>query len=161
MKIVDNHIFKIISYDDAKALLQSTNIDVFALREDASEVLIESHEELGERNAAENLFGISVGNIDPAQLFQDEAQRIANHFKGQIAAIINQEDRKKIDEVNYRNRLAGLSLCETHNYCDANEPMSAAFEEVTGREILLNNQPDIALWNRAWEIAVVDGFSKI
>lgn len=60
--------------------------------------------------------------------------------------------------------------CASHDYCDANMPMAAAFEKVTGREPFtswetnpdgspcdpaeeLQAQTDCALWNAAWDIA--------
>jgi hypothetical protein len=49
------------------------------------------------------------------------------------------------------------AVCASHEYCDANIPMSAAFEAVMGRPVLPAfgemADADVALWNEAWSIA--------
>lgn len=162
MKITDNFIYKVISYDDAKGILQNTDLEIFALHEDSTEALLTTHEEVEECLSKNVPVGISVGSINPAQMFQDEAQRIADKFRANIAEIVPKEDRARIDYKNTVYRTAERrGTCETRSYCDANVPMSEAFTAVTGREIELQNQPDVHLWNRAWEIAAVDGFANI
>lgn len=48
-------------------------------------------------------------------------------------------------------------VCASHDYCDANMPMAAAFESVMGRPALPDDGPmsddDMRLWNEAWAIA--------
>lgn len=162
MKITDNFIYKVISYANAMGILQNTEIDIFALQDDGTEALLTKHEEVEECVLKGIEIGISVGAINPAQLFQDEAQRIADKFRANIAEIVPKEDRARIDYKNTVYRTAERrGTCETHSYCDANIPMSEAFTVVTGREIELQSQPDVHLWNRAWEIAAVDGFANI
>ena len=51
------------------------------------------------------------------------------------------------------------SICHSHDFCDANEPMAAAFESAMGREIELGSGSDCALWDSAWTIAKESGFS--
>lgn len=46
--------------------------------------------------------------------------------------------------------------CASHDYCDANMPMSEAFERVMGRSVFTGDEvteADCALWGRAWEFA--------
>jgi hypothetical protein len=44
-------------------------------------------------------------------------------------------------------------VCHSHDFCDANDSMAAAFKRVMGRDIDGDNEADCALWNAAWEIA--------
>ena len=43
--------------------------------------------------------------------------------------------------------------CASHDFCDANVEMDAAFKRVMGRECDNNSSQDCAIWNEAWEIA--------
>lgn len=51
------------------------------------------------------------------------------------------------------------TCCASHNFCDANMPMSDAFETVMGREVLQapdgseEHESDCRLWNAAWQYA--------
>lgn len=163
MKITDNFIFKVLTGVQARSIFyRVTDLELFALHEDGTEALITARIQMDECFKKGIPIGIQVGAINPAQLFQDEAQRIADKFRANIAEIVPKEDRARIDYKNTVYRTAERrGTCETHSYCDANVPMSEAFTAITGREIELQNQPDVHLWNRAWEIAAVDGFAKI
>lgn len=44
-------------------------------------------------------------------------------------------------------------LCASHDFCDANIVMAAAFEHVLGREPQANRSHDAIMWSEAWEIA--------
>jgi hypothetical protein len=58
-----------------------------------------------------------------------------------------------------RNAVHGASsmICASHDFCDANMAMDAAFASVTGREFSPNcegaAQADVDLWNHAWRYA--------
>lgn len=63
-------------------------------------------------------------------------------------------------EVRRRNRRRprGARTCASHDFCDANMVMSAAWEEVTGQEALWESDEEmddrvIETWNRAWAMA--------
>src|SRR5262245_9279508 len=60
------------------------------------------------------------------------------------------------DEMCRRNRTseyAETGCCASHDFCDANEAMALAFENVVGREPKANDDDDCALWSAAWELA--------
>lgn len=42
------------------------------------------------------------------------------------------------------------NVCHSHDFCDANMPMSEAFEDVTGREPDPSSDADARLWDAAW-----------
>lgn len=47
-------------------------------------------------------------------------------------------------------------ICASHDFCDANMAMQAAFEKVMGREFAANTEAediDFPLWNAAWKMA--------
>jgi len=44
----------------------------------------------------------------------------------------------------------GNGCCPTHDFMDANMPMAEAFERVMGRDIVLQDDGDLSLWNAAW-----------
>lgn len=45
------------------------------------------------------------------------------------------------------------NICHSHDFCDANQIMLEAFENILHREPDLNDQADIDLINNAWSIA--------
>lgn len=58
-----------------------------------------------------------------------------------------------IARLNRHPRYKDTGSCATHDFCDANMPMGAAFEEVIGREPDVAEQADCDIWNAAWGIA--------
>lgn len=46
-----------------------------------------------------------------------------------------------------------LTSCHSHDFCDANEPMAQAFNEVMGREVNLQSDFDTWIWGLAWSVA--------
>lgn len=57
-----------------------------------------------------------------------------------------------------RRRAPGASTCASHDFCDANMVMAAAWEQVTGQEALRDDEGEmdervVATWNRAWAMA--------
>lgn len=66
---------------------------------------------------------------------------------------------KAIREINARNRTPAYArACATHDYCDANVVMAAAFTEVMGRPTDLHSDEDLKLWNAAWDLARARAF---
>lgn len=53
---------------------------------------------------------------------------------------------------------ASDSICHSHDFCDANMPMSDAFEAIVGRQIDMDADADLDLWNDAWAIAKAADF---
>jgi hypothetical protein len=60
----------------------------------------------------------------------------------------------EFEEMRLRNRRNDPQVCASHDFCDANVVMAAAFAEVTGEEPdTVNCEGDLNLWNDAWGIA--------
>lgn len=92
---------------------------------------------------------------------------LAETFRNMLAAEIG---KKNFAEMKRRNRKekAGLNadesadhsckVCHSHDFCDANMVMYAAFIDVTGEETCFTPK-QVALWNAAWEYAFVNYLS--
>jgi hypothetical protein len=99
------------------------------------------------------------------------AEALADQFAAALKAEIGEDEWAEMRVLNRAHTSDGI--CASHDYCDANMPMAAAFEAVTGREPMTvehegerrfcsdvetpeseaAQERDCGLWNRAWEIA--------
>ncbi len=52
-----------------------------------------------------------------------------------------------------RNATAERGVCHSHDFCDANVAMGAAFEGVLSREPDPASEEDAKLWGDAWDLA--------
>lgn len=83
-------------------------------------------------------------------------ERIAREFSSRLL--------KQIGAANLKSVIIGNKLhvcdnvCASHEYCDANMPMSEAFQVVTGHEIDCQSEEDAALWSDAWDVAKKNRF---
>jgi hypothetical protein len=60
----------------------------------------------------------------------------------------------QIQRVRARNRRETHPFtCHSHDFCDANDVMAAAFRTLTGRTVNTQTGADRALWNAAWALA--------
>lgn len=87
-------------------------------------------------------------------------RQIANEFINVIHQWLMPE---QIDEIVLRNRHEPSGkICHTHDFCDANVAMLEAFTWVTGRDADFedDDEKDIKLINRAWDIAKAKEFKK-
>lgn len=76
------------------------------------------------------------------------AYEIAAKFTSLLAAALTPE---KMDAISDANSSEGNSqICHSHDHCDANEVMAAAFRAVVGHEMDLQSDEDGALWDRAF-----------
>lgn len=100
------------------------------------------------------------------------AHILAAAFAAELESDLTPEQMAMVRTRNATPDYAG-SVCASHDVCDANMPMAAAFEKVTGREPVtswetnpdhspcdpaeaLQAQADCALWSAAWDIAKRD-----
>lgn len=87
-----------------------------------------------------------------------DADRLAGAFAVQLWQDIGAANMALVKATNATPEFAGDTICASHNYCDANESMAAAFAEIMGRDILPDDDSgmtdaDIDLWNAAWSLA--------
>lgn len=83
---------------------------------------------------------------------------LANAF----SAVLNEWIPEKLFEVNLRNkepRYAGC--CATHDFCDSNQAMIAAFVKIFGKEPSVRNQKHNDITNNAWALAKEAQFKQI
>lgn len=78
---------------------------------------------------------------------------LAHRFAGNLLIDIGMDNLRKVIERNDAETYRGV--CHSHDFCDANMTMAAAFEAVVGREPIGDgvSDADLALWNSAWDHA--------
>jgi hypothetical protein len=78
-----------------------------------------------------------------------------------FSAIVRRDLKDRLAEIRRRNKrfdAEGNDSCATHDFCDANMLMDEAFTEAFGREIDLQSDADLSVWNAAWGMARASGF---
>jgi hypothetical protein len=80
-----------------------------------------------------------------------QIETIAKEFGKNLVECLDDHEMQSIIQLNTTTDYS--DCCATHNYCDANMPMDEAFTKVVGREIDLQSQEDILIWNMAWKHA--------
>jgi hypothetical protein len=84
------------------------------------------------------------------------AALIGEEFAAQLLAYLGPERFGKMQRANIAN--IGGPCCASHDFCDSNVFMAAAFQAVTGREPFASDEDsatdaDCALWRAAWSYA--------
>lgn len=81
-------------------------------------------------------------------------ETLAGTFAGVLRGWLNDHEWSEMRRLNATDAdYAGDRACASHNYCDANMAMDAAWLMVAGRHADTASEADTALWNRAWAIA--------
>ena len=63
-------------------------------------------------------------------------------------------------EMQNLNSVADDGVCHSHDYCDPNVTMAAAFAQVVGRAVDTQDDDDRALWSSAWRYALTHGLGQ-
>jgi hypothetical protein len=84
---------------------------------------------------------------------------LANTFSRRLSAFLSLEEMTAVCAANELED--DPVICHSHDYCDANEIMAAAFKETTGREIDLQSDDDREMWCDAWADAKEAHFKQI
>lgn len=79
------------------------------------------------------------------------AEQLAREFARLLLEELGEEIMQEVVRLNRTPDYQG-PVCASHNFCDANMVMAAAFEETFGREPALDGE-DLRMWNEAWDIA--------
>lgn len=86
--------------------------------------------------------------------------KLARAFGEQIQGALSVTEFRAMIDANKAEGWDG-PVCHTHDYCDANVYMEAAFVEAMGREPALLDEEidaDNELWNDAWVVAKAADF---
>ena len=86
-----------------------------------------------------------------------EADKVADAFIVKLREWLTPEELAAVDERNAREE--SPIVCHSHDFCDANVALAEVFEKY-GLDPLSQDDSIINLWNTAWDIAKVKGFSK-
>ena len=84
-------------------------------------------------------------------------QSLAEQFAKVLQEWIGKLNLEKVNVLNQHTDFDEGS-CATHDFCDANMAMDAAFQDVYGREPVLDSNYDNGLWSEAWDQAKRQGF---
>lgn len=87
----------------------------------------------------------------------NDVQKLTEAFISEVRA--DSDLAPHLKEIDRRNKAAQFG-CATHDFCDANMVMLAAFQSAFGREMDFDSQPDCDLTNAAWDAAIKEGFSS-
>jgi hypothetical protein len=84
--------------------------------------------------------------------------RIARAFGAGIQAALTPAQFRELLDLDADDS----GICHSHDFCDANMVMLAAFTETMGHEPAFlteeHAETDLNLWNDAWEIAIAANF---
>lgn len=83
--------------------------------------------------------------------------RLATTFARELLAEIGAGNLQVVRNRNASPYYAGC--CASHDFCDANMVMAAAWIATAGREFDMDSDADVASWNAAWGIAKRDAFA--
>ena len=106
--------------------------------------------------------GTGAGGL--ARIADDPVDRLAREFSKQLLLAIGPRD---LAEAARRNAARGGPCCATHDFCDANMSMDAAFQAALGYSPLDDDRRDadgdmtqecVDLFNAAWDRAKAEGF---
>ena len=82
---------------------------------------------------------------------RDLQERLARAFLAGLSHQLGAEALSEVDRLNKAE--ASPSVCHSHDFCDANVIMAAAFEQVLGRQPRIDSDEDAVLWDGAWSLA--------
>ena len=91
---------------------------------------------------------VDVVNVEQAVLIAEEFGRELGEYltaKEKAAVIIRNSGQT--------DRGAKYSVCHSHDFCDANMAMDAAYKKVMKKQINANDESQLVYWNTAWNIA--------
>lgn len=102
-----------------------------------------------------NLYGCHTPERT-AELNRIKIEQLARAFSAQLLADIGEDKLKEVNALNDADK--DVYGCHSHDFCDANMSMDAAFTKVIGHETDVSSQSDTDIWNAAWTIAKENKF---
>lgn len=88
-----------------------------------------------------------------------KAAVIASAFSAFIDEALTPSELEAVNALNVGNY--GTPVCATGNFLDSNMLMAEAFGQAMGREVDMQSEKDVNLWNAAWEIAKDHNFDWV
>lgn len=87
----------------------------------------------------------------------DHVARLAAGFTAELKRTLTPAEWAEMVSINRDDPIYWQGgACASHNYCDSNMVMAAAFETAFSREIDLDSDDDLDLWNAAWNAAFTE-----
>jgi hypothetical protein len=103
----------------------------------------------------EPLVEIDVRNV-PVE-FDTLESRLASEFSRVLRSWLTVGEMEQV--ISRNKRETDPRICHSHDFCDANMAMDEAFTTITGRELDADDGSDVALWGKAWDIALKSEFA--
>jgi hypothetical protein len=95
-----------------------------------------------------------AGNVQPAEPGAEADARVlalAEQFIVELTKDVGEESLNEIARQNAEEM--NPQVCHSHDHCDSNMSMDAAFTHVTGLECDVTSEPHARLWSQAWDKA--------
>jgi hypothetical protein len=102
--------------------------------------------------------------MDANTAWNDQVTDIAYRFSMNLVAqlgtrrLMDIAQRNTVRRDDYGPGEYQVRFCHTHDYCDPNPLMASAMSAALDRDVKLQDESDIKLWNRAWEVAQLEYF---
>lgn len=91
------------------------------------------------------------------KVFQALVHKVSSAFSMYIRRDLTKTEIKKVVKL---NKTAKDAVCHTHDFVDANMEMAEAFQNVCKREVNLDSDADVELWNQAWDWSKKKAFAN-
>jgi Fe-S cluster biosynthesis and repair protein YggX len=164
--------FTVVVYDDSMdEMVVKTKVNSFIGADDG----LDKENEKAIRSlqpGKETTIGVHAGTVTvyrPAKLYGakemsvDIFRAVAAQFAKELHKELDAEQIAEINRLNATPEYKERGLCATHNFCDANMPMLAAFCKVLARDFTFynddmpgsekQNEIDTDIMNAAWDVA--------
>ena len=131
--------------------MMTSNYAVTVTAEEESRILIMSEDEI--RDTYPHWGGKRMLTARDGSTVEIEPliSKLADAFVADLKANVSPADFAEIRRRNATPEYA--RACASHDFVDANECMTAAFNIVIGRDANPASDADTALWNAAWDLA--------
>lgn len=92
-----------------------------------------------------------------SQTITTQTEQIARRFAALLRETLTTAELNAVVHRNRQPRYRGC--CASHDFFDANEVMAQALADVTGREVDVQDDEQLRLWNAAWDVVRKREFS--
>ena len=89
---------------------------------------------------------------------QPQVEKLSKEFSKVLKSWLMKKQMAEVIRKNDTPEYKTGGLCASHDYCDANMAMDAAWKKVVGKSINFQNNTQVSLWNKAWTMAKENKF---
>lgn len=85
-----------------------------------------------------------------------DVERLAKEFSSILRSWLSKEELSKVVKDNEEEK--DSSICHSHDHCDPNQAMIDAFTKIKGKDIDFQDDKNMDLMNKAWDLAKKEKF---